>query len=331
MAMSLVLLGSPAAQVQGGAAGCGAAASSRTFTGGTPDAPFFILDGGTQGNGLGQYDSPEGMALVLTQGRRYLVVSDTANDRIKVMTHQGFFQDFWGRSGNEPGRLRRPMGMAMSADGAVWVADSQNHRIQKLSASRAGIGDLTGRPLLQIGGPGADPGQFNAPAALAVGPDGSLYVADTMNHRIQKLDPQGRFLTAWGSKGSGRGQLQEPRGIAVDGRGGILVADTGNDRVQRFGLDGRWLASWGRRGEGAGDLRAPQGLALDEDGFIYVADTGNHRVQKLSPRGEAVASVGCLGTQEGQFQRPVAVAVDTDRSLYVLDSGNHRVQKLGPQ
>jgi len=186
-----------------------------------------------------------------------------------------------------------------------------------------------------FGNAGTGNGQFTTPRAVAVGPDGLLYVADSGNHRVQVLDAEGNFVRGWGSAGSGPGQFQEPWGIAVSAEGWVYVADTWNHRIQVFDLEGTLLTSWGSFMDTQGEAEAepgvfwgPRGLALDAAGRVYVADTGNKRVQVFSPEGEFVTQWGGGGVISGRFEEPTGVAIGPDGSVYVADTWNRRVQKF---
>ena len=311
-------------------AGGACPASSRAFTGVPVDAPFFVFDGGSRGAGLGQYDSPAAIATIFEGWRTLVAVADRGNHRIHVMTELGFFQDYLGGRGAKPGFLASPAGLAMSPEGDLWVADAGNHRVQKLRVLREDISAVLGQPLLVLGRRGSGSGEFESPSGVAVDSRGNLYVADTGNHRVQKLSPQGRHLASWGGRGSGPRQFESPMGIAVGPGNVVYVADSGNHRVQAFDAAGRLLRHWGSRGRKAGQFETPLGLAVDAAGNVYIADSGNDRIQKLDPRGRPLAAVGCPGTGSGELRRPVALAFDRDGYLYVVDAGNHRIQKLGP-
>ncbi len=183
-----------------------------------------------------------------------------------------------------PVTLNYPRSLAFARDGSFYVADSLNHRILHL--------DVEGNILHEWGSLGqstdqtpAALGTFNEPWGVAVGPDGSVYVSDTWNHRIQKFTPTGKPLSAWGIFGQGETllSLYGPRGIAVDSQGRVYVADTGNKRLVVFDSNGTPITQIGSGGYDPGMFDEPVGVAVDGDGRIYVADTWNQRIQTFLP------------------------------------------------
>ena len=186
-----------------------------------------------------------------------------------------------GQTGSGEGQLSLPRGVAHVPDGTLFVADTGNHRIQHLAADGSVLATWGSFASLDQGeAPG---GTFNEPWGIAAAPDGTVYVADTWNHRIQHFSADGRFLEMWGTFGQGETQTAfwGPRDVAVDATGRVYVSDTGNKRIAVFDDDGDPLGEIGEPGGGPleGQLDEPVGIALGSDGLVYVADTWNSRVQ----------------------------------------------------
>ncbi len=191
-----------------------------------------------------------------------------------------------GTFGSEAGQFNAPRGLAFARDGSFYVADSRNHRIQHFSADGEFINQWGGYGDGTLGA--AALGSFNEPWGVAVGPDGSVYVTDTWNHRVQKFSPTGRPLATWGVFGlpDTPGALYGPRGITVDAEGRIFVADTGNERIVIYDSNGGILGSFGTEGADVGQFFEPVDVKLDADGLAYVTDTWNQRMQVFAPGGE---------------------------------------------
>jgi DNA-binding beta-propeller fold protein YncE len=232
----------------------------------------------------------------------------------------------WGASGG-PVEFDQPRGVALDHAGSVYVTEAGGvQRVQHLAPFAPDWMQTLGR----WGAPGAAAGQFNSPSGVAVADDGSIYVADTDNSRIQKLTSIGQPLAQWGSIGTAAGQFSAPLGVAVDRQGNVYVADTANDRIQKLSPEGKPMAQWGSHGTAPGELSSPSGIAVADDGSMYVADTDNARIQKLSSDGrpQSLWGVPGGGAAPGQFNTPISVALDAAGAVYVLDSGNHHIQKL---
>ena len=179
-------------------------------------------------------------------------------------------------------------------------------------------------PLLQFGTAGKGTGQLNTPRKVALDSQGNLYVADTLNHRIQKFDRSGKLLMAFGTEGGGDGQFKEPMGVTVDPQGNIYVADTWNHRIQKFDATGKFLTKW----QGQGGFWGPRDIALDGQGNVYVSDTGNKRIQKFDSSGRFLGQFGTGGAGPGQLNEPIGLAVTAQGDMFIADTNNKRVQHL---
>ena len=142
-------------------------------------------------------------------------------------TSSGVFVGQWGNGGSGNGQLSHPWGVAVAADGTVYVADEWHDCVQLFSSTGAFLGKWGSR--------GSGDGQFEQPHGVAVAADGTVYVADTRNDRIQRFSSTGAFVGKWGGEGSGDGQFSYPHGVAVAADGTVYVADKDNCRIQAFG------------------------------------------------------------------------------------------------
>jgi DNA-binding beta-propeller fold protein YncE len=185
---------------------------------------------------------------------------------------------------------------------------------------------------------GAAPGQFNAPRGLAVASDGTLWVTDSRNHRIQHLDPDGNVLHVFGSFADAAagnapgGTFNEPWDIAISEDGFVYVADTWNHRIQKFDSQGQFLAMWGYFGtaETPDAFWGPRSVAVDTNGNVTVTDTGNKRIVTFDPNGNFISQFGSVGFAPGQFDEPVGIEIDAAGRLYVADTWNQRIQIMAP-
>jgi sugar lactone lactonase YvrE len=192
-----------------------------------------------------------------------------------------------------------------------------------------------------MAGAGMEGGQFNSPRGIAIGDDGTTYVVDSGNQRIQVFDADGNFVSMFAEPGEAPGQLGM-FGTGQSGAGGIavadnrlFVADTWNHRVQVFSLDGEFLYTWGsfydaqddpeRAQSNPGEFYGPRGIAVHE-GRVYVTDTGNERVQVFDLDGTFLEMWGETGTGEGQLLEPVGIAVHGE-TVFVADSHNARIAR----
>ncbi len=223
-------------------------------------------------------------------------------------------------------------GVGIDPDGNVWVSDVEDrfHIISPDGASHEVWGEQ-----------GSGPGQFeflSKDAAVirgygdvAFAADGTIYVADSGNSRVQVFSPDRAFLTQWGSRGTEDGQLLAPNAITVAPDGTIYVSDEGRDDIQQFDRDGRFLRVIGKYGLDEGEFSTPAGVAVAGSGDIYVADYGNNRIQRFAADGSHLGAWGKNGLDAGQFNKPNDVAVDGAGRVYVVEDFNNRVQVFTPE
>jgi DNA-binding beta-propeller fold protein YncE len=187
---------------------------------------------------------------------------------------------------------------------------------------------LPGAPAVDAftGGFGRDPGRFDGPRGLGLGPDGSIAVADTLNHRIELFEADGTFraeIGELGVGGAGEGQFNEPGGVALGPDGHVWVADTLNHRLVELDPGGGVVSTWSGPEPG---FYGPRDVAVGADGAVWVLDQGRARVVRRDPDG-TVTSFGTFGTGEGQLNDPTGLAVGADH-VYVADTANRRIVVL---
>jgi tripartite motif-containing protein 71 len=223
-----------------------------------------------------------------------------------------------GSHGAAPGTLDSPRGLAVAPNGDVYVADLSNGRVSIFGGDgkfKATLGHLGAEP-----GKGK-PGEFNEPSGVAVGPDGTVYVADAWNGRIQKFDAKGKVL---GEYGGVRYSFYSPRNVAVDKAGNLYVADTGNSAVKVIDPSGKLLRVLGGRGSGGGKFNEVFGVAVNSRGEVFVADPGNKRIHKFSASGDFLKDRKVAGWQTAAPFWPM-LAVDGQDRVWAVDGGNRKL------
>ncbi len=234
-----------------------------------------------------------------------------------------------GAIGSGVNQFTYPAGVAVDAQGHVYVADQGNSRIVRMD-------DMDGTGWTTLGGT-AHSGRLDevtrlkSPAGIAVDARGRVYVADQGNSRIVRMDDMsGSGWTAFGSFGSGTNQFINPAGIAVDAQGRVYVADQGNSRIERIDdMHGTGWLEFGAQGGGANQFKYPAGVALDAIGHLYIADYANSRIVRMDDmNGTNWTTLGGSGVGTKQFKYPAAVAVDAAGHIYVADMINNRIVRM---
>jgi len=227
--------------------------------------------------------------------------------------------EVFGERGIKAGQFNYPTGIAVDSAGILFIADSYNHRIQRVTPN-SGVS--------VIGERGSAHRQFLTPYAIATDSRRSFYIVEQGNNRIQKYSCEGVLEMVLGRPGVGDGEFHGPTGIAISpATGDIFIADTGNSRVQRFTYDGRFVTSIGVRGSNFTRLSSPQALLVDAADNLYVADTTTNRVVHFDPIGRFVGYYPSTAattnniTKPPQFREPRAICFDPKGILYIADSG----------
>lgn len=241
-------------------------------------------------------------------------------------------------------RLNVPSGGSSDGAGNVYIADSGNHRVRWVTATGA-IVTLAGSGVAGSGGDGglAVFAQLNAPLAVVADGRGSVYIADTGNHRVRKVGANSIISTIAGSGmpgyagdngAAGFAQLNAPSGLALDAQGALYIADASNHVIRRIGVDGiiSTVAGNGRRGFAGDDgpplaasFDSPRAVAVDAAGTLFVADSGNHRIRRV-PRAGVVSTVPQADAALWKSAR--GIAVDDRGNLFVSDAGDQRVLRI---
>ncbi|MCC6348471.1 MAG: T9SS type A sorting domain-containing protein [Candidatus Eisenbacteria bacterium] len=225
-----------------------------------------------------------------------------------------------GAFGGGAGQMNGPWGVGTDDAGNVYVADTQNNRVQKFSA--------TGAYLTQWGAFGTGNGQFDGPRSVCADHLGNVFVVDGNNNRIQRFTRNGAYLGQWGTPGNGDGQFDSPAGIACDAANYVYVADYSNSRIQKFTTLGAFALKWGSPGFGNGQFNGPYGVAVSASGRVFVVDQMNNRIQQFTDYGSFLGAWTTAGTPAGSLARPASVTADAIGNVYVADYANHRIVRF---
>jgi uncharacterized protein (TIGR03663 family) len=254
-----------------------------------------------------------------------IIVADPyESNEVKLVADRIF-----GDAGTEPGQFQGPRGIAYAPDGTLYVADSDNHRIQHLNPDGTVLEVWGSFQDVAAGTP--EDGTFNQPWGIEVGPDGSVYVADTWNHRIQKFTSDGEFLQTWGYFGTAESPqaFWGPRDVAVDDNGNVFVTDTGNKRVVVFDENGSFITEFGEPGLDPGQFDEPVGIAVDSKGLVYVVDAWNQRIQVFTKADDGSylpeKSWEVVGWYGQSLDNKPYIDIDSSGNVFVTDPEGYRV------
>jgi DNA-binding beta-propeller fold protein YncE len=251
----------------------------------------------------------------------------------------------------EEPRMRQPYGVAVAADGIVYVADTYGRAIHVYDLKKPAYRSISvdGGSLIGVAIAGnrlfvtdSESGRLLAldlkghvqwtvgpkegllrPTGLVVAGD-RLYVVDTLGHRVVVVTLAGAIAGSFGSRGSEPGQFNFPTNIAAGGDGRLYVTDAMNFRVQIFDRDEQVVRAFGQLGDGSGDFDKPKGIAVDSAGRVYVVEGLNDVVQVFDDEGQLLLVFGGSGVRDGELYLPSGIAI-VNNMVYVADSANRRV------
>jgi sugar lactone lactonase YvrE len=243
-------------------------------------------------------------------------------------------------------QLGNPYAVAVDSGGDLFIADNQNEVIRKVDPAGT-ITTIAGNGVAGNSGDGgpATAAKLNDPRGVAIAPNGDVYITDTGNSSVRKVDHNTGFITTIISG------LKLPRAVAVDAAGSLYIADTGDNQVlvMRFTAAGAGQfagnGTAGYSGDGglatAANLNQPRGLAIDASGNVYIADTGNNRVRRVDHLSGNITSVAGNGTAglagdgraatSAELNFPFGLAVDAAGFLYIADAYNQRIRVVDPR
>jgi len=283
-----------------------------------------------------------------------VLILDTLNQRIRRVTTTGTIATVAGDGtagfGGDGGaataaQVQNPKGLAVDAQGAITVADTSNERIRHIDAAGM-IATVAGNGTFGFGGDGgkATAAQLANPFSVAFDTQGRIYIADTFNQRIRRVELDGTITTVagtglFGFSGDGgpatAAQLADPDGVAVDAQGRIFIADTYNHRIRRVDTTGIITTV---AGDGTTSvLQNPNGVAVDAQDRIIIADTYNHRIRRVDTQGviTTIAGTGSYGfsgdggpATSAALSFPYYIAVDSQGRIVFGDNSNNRLRRI---
>jgi len=289
-----------------------------------------------------------------------LFVSDASANVIRKVTAAGVVSLFAGTAGNagsldgtgSAARFNQPGGLAFDAGGNLYIADTGNATIRKITVAGV-VTTLAGNSAVRGNADATgSAATFNHPIGLAIDSAGNIYVADTFTHTVRKITSGGTVTTLAGtnavagsSDGSGAAaRFSGPAGLAVDSSGTVYVADTGNNTLRKITASGvvttlAGLPGVGGSNDGTGAsafFGQPTSLVVDANGTVYVADTGNNLIRRVTSVGAVTLLAGVPGIAglsdgvglDALLDQPHGMALDGNGALYVADTGNAALRKI---
>lgn len=336
-----------AADVAGVVVSCGPASFTVSTLAGTGSA------GSANGSGtVAQFRAPHGVAF---DSSGNVFVADFSSNKIRRVTPAGVVSTFAGSGASSSvdgqgtaASFNSPRQVAVDSSGTVYVAESEGHKIRKITPDGV-VSTLAGSGVQGSADGAGSAASFRFPFGIAVDSIGNVYVGDLNNNKVRKISPDGVVSTLAGSGASGgtngtgaAASFNRPAGVAVDVDGNVYVAEISGRKVRRITPAGvvSTLAGSGVQGSADGtgtaaSFNSPEGIAVAGNGNVLVADTGNHKIRSITPSGvvSTLAGSGVQGDAEGDvaaasFSFPKGITVDASGTVAVGDTGNNKIRKI---
>jgi streptogramin lyase len=282
---------------------------------------------------------------VAVDRRGNVLVSDGATDRIRLITPQGDVKTIagagegYGDGAAMEAQFNTPSGIAFDREGNLIIADTSNNRIRRLSKDYATVSTIAGSGLQGFKDGAAGEAQFDGPMAVAIDPQGNIYVADAYNDRVRRITLDGNVTTVVGEGVEAPAiKLDTPCGVAVDVLGNLFIADTGGNDIHKLTPGGEvvhllaqvtGLANVIARGR-------PIGLAATHDNFVYFTTADGGSVGRINPDDSLTHIAGdragyADGTgEQARFNYPAGIALDREGNLFVADAQNYMIREIKP-
>ena len=246
-----------------------------------------------------------------------IVVAEFGANHITILNKEGKKVKSFG---TQEDQFHLPRGVAISHDGHILVTD--NHRLQKLT--------FEGDCVKSVGSSktGNGPLQFYTPRGITVHPTtGQIFIADTLNHRIQVLNKDLTYSHSFGKRGSSPEQFNQPYDMIFDNEGYLYVADYYHHHIKKFTSTGQYISTFSSWGSNPGQINHPISILIDNN-LLYVSEYGNHRISIFDTNGCFIHCFGKRGSGKGEFNIPCGITVDSLGNLYVSDYCNNRLVVL---
>lgn len=287
-----------------------------------------------------RFDDPYGVAV---DAHGNVFIADAGeNNRIRRIGHDGTVTTLAGDAEGfadgmgSAARFDTPSGLGIDGAGNLYVADTGNHAIRKITAEGV-VTTLAGDGIAGFRDGPASQARFNAPIGVAVDAAGNVYVADTYNDRIRRIGIDGVVSTLAGGERPGyqdgpatAARFDTPAALARDALGNLWVADLRNNAIRKVSPlgDVTTLARTEAEDDGADLLRRPLAIAVTHDGLLYVGEMASGRVLQFARSGQAHVLTG--SEARNRLSRPAGLALDDAGNLHVTDAGSHRVHRIVP-